>query len=341
MQDSEKPEELNDFIRNQLGLSPEADTKNVDLDILYNSLDVALPLRPDMVFQDDEQLFFVEVKNTPVNIDVLARMNLQRELWQRKNNRLNVQLVLAAKTINTREESLAGNLDIKVIKLPWTISTPKGQEYKSTKIRISSQKSWRVITRLLKEKSTSIRQLALKESVSYAWTHKIIEILSERNVVKKEGGYVTISDVKNLLNGIAWERPMKNLQIGEEIFVGFSGSHYAAQEISRAFKEQKLKIAFAAYTAGGLYTSYAVRQDAIYLYLEKNTIDQFKENYGTKKENAIRAVIYSPDRDVFSDTRESESIIITSPAQTLLDLAGLGYSAMDLTKVMVDKYVDL
>jgi len=338
MQDAENPEMAGDFIRNQLGLPPES--KNVDLGSLYDSLDVALPLRPDIVFQDSERVFFVEVKSTPVTIDTLARMILQRELWQKKPDRQAIQLVLAAKTIKTREELLARDLDIKVIKLPWSISTPKNLEYKSPKMRISSDKSWRIVTRLLKEKSTSIRQLAIKEEVSYAWAHKIIEILREQNVVKKDGGYVTVSDVKNLLNGIAWERPMRNLQVGE-FFVHFSGSHSAAQEISRTLKEQNIKFAFTAYTSGGLYTSYAFRQDAIYLYLEKETIDQFKENFGSTQENTIRAVIYSPDRDVFSGVLEKESIVITSPAQTLLDLAGLGYSAMDLTTVMVEKYAGL
>jgi DNA-binding transcriptional regulator YhcF (GntR family) len=338
MQDSENPANIENFIRNQLGLPPSA--KDVDLGILYDSLDVALPLRPDFVFKDDGQIFFIEVKNTRVTLDTIARMALLRELWQKKPDRQTVQLVLATKTLNTREELLARVLDIRILKLPWSIGTPAGQEYTSTKIRISSQKSWSIVTRLLKEKSTSIRQLALKEGVSYAWAHKVIENLREQNVVKKEGGYVTIADLKNLLNGVAWERPIKNLQL-EEFSINYTGSHTAAQEITRTLKDQKIKFAFTSYTAAGLYTSYAVRQDAVYLYIEKETIDLFKENFGSKHESTIRAVIYSPDRDVFSDTREKESIVVTSPAQTLLDLAGLGYSAMDLTKVMADNYAEL
>jgi hypothetical protein len=55
----------------------------------------------------------------------------------------------------------------------------------------------------------------------------------------------------------------------------------------------------------------------------------------------VRAFIYTPDRDIFSDVREIELVRVTSPAITLLDLAGLGYSAMDLTKVMAEKYDSL
>jgi hypothetical protein len=339
MQDSTRPFETEEFIRNQLSLPSGAG--EVDLVHQYDSLEMALPLRPDIVFQSNDKLYFVEIKSSVVNIDILARMTLQREIWQKKTNHPPVQLVLAVKTINSREEALAQDLDIIVIKLPWKFSTPKGdRDYKVNKVRISSQKSWKIVTRLLKEKNSSIRQLALKEKVSYAWAYKVIELLQEQNVVNRDSGYVAISDVKNLLNGIAWERPMKNLQV-EEIFIDFSGAHSAAQEISQTFKQRNMNIAFTTYTAAGLYTSYAIRQDAVYLYLERNLIDQFKDIFGSKSEKSIRAVLYVPDRNVFSEVRERESVIVVSPAQTLLDLAGLGYSAMDLTKVMVDKYADL
>jgi len=331
--------EVTAFIRNQLNLTSSAE--EIDLVTIYDTISLDIPIRPDSVFKDGEILYFVEIKSSAVSIDTLARMNLLRELWRKRQaSPTDIQLVIAAKWFYEREERLAKELGIMLIKLPWALETSPNKEYPSTGMKITTEKSWKIVTRLLREKSTSIRQLALKEHVSYGWAHKVIGMLLEQNVVKKENGYVTIADVKNLLNGVAWERPMRNLQVGE-IFVNFTGSHSAAQEISRTLKEQNIKFAFTAYTSGGLYTSYAFRQDAIYLYLEKETIDQFKENFGSKKENTIRAVIYSPDRDVFSDVLEKESIVVTSPAQTLLDLAGLGYSAMDLTNVMVEKYAGL
>jgi predicted RecB family endonuclease len=338
MDTSEASKEIIDLIRSQLGLPPEAE-KNVERIDRYHTLSIDLPLRPDLVFQDGGQLYVVEVKRSPVTIDTIARMQLLRQLLQKKTG-THIQLVLAAKTINSREEDLARELGIRFIKLPWTITTPKGTDYTSTKNRITSTKSWKVVSRLLKEKSTSIRQLALKENVSYGWAHKIIEILGEQNVVKKEEGYVTIADVNNLLNGIAWERPLKNLQV-DEIPLRFTNSHGAAQEITRNLNGEDIPFAFNSYTAGGLYTGYAFRQDAVSLYLEKKQIDQFREQFGIKNSSGVRAVLYAPDRDVFSDTRELESIMVTSPSQTLLDLAGLGYSAMDLTKVMAEKYASL
>jgi hypothetical protein len=331
--------DVKEFIRNQLNLP--ASAEEIDLATVYDTFSLDLPIRPDSIFKDGKNLYFVEIKSSAVSIDTIARMTLLKELWRRRQiDPPDIQLVIAAKWFYQREEKLAEELGIRLIKLPWTLETSPNKEYPASGMRITSEKSWKIVSRLLKEKNSSIRQLSLKEHVSYGWAHKVIGMLLEQNVVKKDGGYVTISDVKNLLNGVAWERPMKNLQV-EELFINFSGSHTAAQEITRTLKEQEIKFAFTTYTSGGLYTSYAFRQDAVYLYLKKETISQFKENFGAKKENNIRAVIYSPDRDVFSETRERESIIITSPSQTLLDLAGLGYSAMDLTNVMVEKYAGL
>ena len=45
--------------------------------------------------------------------------------------------------------------------------------------------------------------------------------------------------------------------------------------------------------------------------------------------------------DVFSDSREKEGILVVSPSQALLDLAGLGYSGKDITKAMLEKYASL
>ncbi len=146
-----------------------------------------------------------------------------------------------------------------------------------------------------------------------------------------------ISDTNKLLNGVAWERPFENLR-AEEINIEYDSAIHAANDISRALKRQESKFAFASYTAAGLYTGYAVRHDAIYLYLDKTEFGLFKDLFETRKTIGIKAGIYTPDRDVFSDKKEIESITVTSPAQTLLDLAGLGYSGLDITKAMVDNY---
>ncbi len=339
-----QPQEVKAFIRSQLNLPPSAE--EIDIATMYDTFSLDIPIRPDSVFKDGRTLYFVKIKSSAVSIDTIARMILLKELWKKKESNLpDVQLIIVAKWFYQREETLAKILEIRLIKLPWALDTSPNKDYPSSGMRITSEKSWKIVSRLLKEKNTSIRQLALKENVSYGWAHKVIGMLLEQNVVKKENNYVHVSDLKNLLNGIAWERPLKNLQIDKEIdegiFVKFQGAFAAAQQITSILKEQKIRFAFTSYTSGGLYTGYAIRQDAVYLYLEKNAINQFREQFEDETKKGVRAYIYTPDRDIFSEVREIESVTVTSPAITLLDLAGLGYSAMDLTKVMADKYASL
>lgn len=339
MEIRKQPPEVTTFIRNQLGLPPTAE--EIDLKTMYQTFAMEVPIQPDIILKHEGVLYFIEVKKSAVTIDTIARMQLMKELWQKRVDAGPVNVIIAAKWFYQREDSIAKELGIRLIKLPWALETSSNKDYPSSGMRITSEKSWKIVSRLLKEKNTSIRQLALKENVSYGWTHKVIGMLIEQNVVKKENNYVSISDLKNLLNGVAWERPLKNFQADEEVFIKFPGAFTAAQQITSILKEQKIHFAFTSYTSGGLYTRYAIRQDAVYLYLEKNAIRQFKEQFEDETRKGVRAYLYIPDRDLFSGVRDIESVTVTSPAQTLLDLAGLGYSAMDLTKVMVDKYAEL
>jgi hypothetical protein len=337
---TEQPPEVVAFIREALGLSPKAE--NIDTKDLYNLFGLELPLQPDLVFRDYKRFYFVEIKSKVVSINTIARMQLLRELWHRRGlNRPPVEMVIATRTIRPREEQLARELEIRVIKTPWALTSPLKGDFGPSKSKITTEKSWKIVSRLLKEKSTSIRQLALQENVSYGWAHKTVETLMNQNIAKKNGSYVQISDVKKLLNGIAWERPMKNLNFAE-VPMQFGDSIPAARDITYMLSDQKVPFAFTGYTAGGLYTGYAVRQDAVYLYLDKKYLDLFTEIFKEPSielnRNSIRAWVYAPDRDVFTDTQQREGITVVSPAQTLLDLAGFGYSAMDLTKVMVDRY---
>jgi hypothetical protein len=236
---------------------------------------------------------------------------------------------------------MAKLLNIKLIEIPkkMKIDIPKYDIFKH-RIKVSSEKSWRIITRLMKERSASIRQLAIKEDISYGWAYDTIQNLIQQGIVEKKNTYVKIIDIDKLLNGIAWERPFESLRY-DEINLDFKNAYKAANDISKMLKQKKIKFAFTSITAGGLYTGYAIRTDSIYLYLDKDEIEFFNDIFKTSKKEGIKALIYAPDRDVFLKNRTLENIKVVSPSQTLLDLAGLGYGGRDLALSMVDKYANL
>jgi len=325
-----------DYIKNYLSISSDFTDTNVKTLYEYYSLD--LPLRPDAVIEENDSIYFIEIKSK-ATIDTIARMNLLRDLLlQNEKTRRNIHIVIAAKSFSEREKRIMDQLDIIMIKLPWSLKSSMNKQFNSKGPRITSDKSWKIVSRLLKEKKTSIRQLSILEDVSYGWAHKTIQTLIQQNIVKQDYNHVNISNVDKLLNGIAWERPLINLK-SYEIQIPFNDSMYAAKEITEAFEMQdNIPVGFTSYTAATLYTGYGVRNDAVYLYLKDEHINYFREVFESPSSDSIKAIIYRPDRDVFQDTLEKEGTRIVSASQTLLDLAGMGYSTMDITKAMVSNY---
>ncbi len=342
---TENNQDLFEILRAKLNLSDRAVVN--DDQILKDSLN---PVRVDMIIDDGNNRFFVEIKSK-ATIDAVARLVLLKELLRKqkedesnksnKSNESNNFFVIASKVLSPDVEMLADQTNVKLVKIPHNIEHPMNKyDYFQSKIKVTSEKSWEVISRLMKEKITSIRQLSIMEDISYGWAHATIQSLLSQGVATRKGNYVSISDTNKLLNGVAWERPFENLCVSE-ITIGYHDAFKAAQELSHILKNNEIKFAFTSYTAGGLYTGYAIRHDTIYLYLEKKDIDFFVNTFRDTEKQGTKARIYAPDRDVFRDAREKEGILVVSPSQALLDLAGLGYSGRDITKAMVEKYVSI
>jgi len=323
------------YIRSYLGLEG---TAIPDLRMLYESDIWPLPIRPDILIKENDALYCVEIKNR-ATIDAVARLNLYSALIKRNaGTGYNIIPVLAVRTINPRESDLAEEVGIRVIKLPWNLKIKSGYENKQIKntVRITSEKSWKIISCLLKEPS-SIRQISKKEEVSYGWAHKTVHSLLDQNIAEKDGYLIKITDPKKLLTGIAWERPMKNL-LHKEIYVDYQNSHETAVSVTKNLEAEKIPHAFTGRTAGGLYSGYAFRHDSADLYLEKADIPKFTENFESDEKSAVKILIYIPDRDVFSSTVLTESVRLVLPEIALLDLAGMGYKERDLTNEMLKAY---
>ena len=333
---SENNLELFEILRAKLNLSDGAVVKEEPV-----LKDTSALIRVDMVIEDGNNRYFIDVKSR-ASIDTIANLVLIKELLRNENQDISsIFLVIAGKVFTPEVEKIANQTNIILVTIPRNIEQPAQKyDHSPVKVKITSEKSWRVITRLLAEKMTSIRQLSILEKVSYGWAHATIQSLLSQGVVTRKENYVRISDTNKLLNGVAWERPFENLY-AEEINIEYQDAFKAASELSHILKNNGIKFAFTSYTAAGLYTGYAIRHDAVYLYLDKNEIDFFKNTFRETDKQGIKARIYAPDRDVFADARDKEGIRIVSPSQTLLDLAGLGCSGRDITKAMVDKYASL
>jgi hypothetical protein len=316
---------LESIIRQGLNVS-EASTliHNYLLNEKYN-------LRPDALIRDGGQLYIVEITHTATWETISRLLLFQRLSGERP------EIALAAKIIPETLYSAARELGVKLIHLPHDISvdyertTPRG--------KITSKKAWKVITHLIRTGPCSIRSISQEENVSYAWTHKTIKSLLSRGIISQRGNNVEISDLETLFNAIAWERPLKSLQI-DEITTSLSSTHDLAQTLTRAAEGWDKQIALAAYTAAAYQFGYGIRSDLVYCYVSTRQIGAILRNefHDARLESGIKIIVLLSDRDVFADGDITDGVKITSRTQTLLDVAGLGYSGRDLLNNMVEQY---
>lgn len=327
-------EETISLIKSRLNISEKA------LVVREQLLDLGFRFKPDMVIEDTDRILIVEIGQT-ITFEVLAQLRTYRDILKNRYKNSNVEAVIAVKTIAPSLEDIARLFEIVVLQLPGGIDTSglNRNAYRQ-KTRLTSEKTWKLISCLLKEHTSSIRQIAIKSGVSYGLAHLAMNMLVEKGIVARKTGYYEVVDVKKLLNGIAWERPLDQLK-GFEIDTAYGDAHNAARQITAEFMDMGIDVAFTSYTAGSLYTGYAVRHDAVYLYLEKEYTDKFIQMFEHIERGGVRATVYVPDRDVFMESRNIESVSVVSPGQALLDLAGLGYSGMDMTNALVEKYGNL
>lgn len=319
-------EKIIDYILSFLNISRDSTAVSLEEPITNDS-----PVRADVVIRDTKATYFVEITKR-LSLSALSRVTLQQALM--RNESPDKVFFIAANVIPPEFHSLAEKTGIILIQLPHSLTVYQKKTGLSSKGKLTADKSWRVVTRLLKEKTISIRQISIQEGISYGLSHKVMQELVDSHIATKEEYNIRISDISSLLNIIAWERNMKKLKI-DEFWLPHDQALTAAREMSHVCDEQGIDLAFNSFTAAGLYTGYALKHDEIHLYIHKDHISFLKDAY-TEQTGSVRAILYHPDREIMLHSHVIEGVRVTSPSQTLLDIAGMGYSGITLAKKMVE-----
>ena len=325
--------ELIALLRSELHFSEDAIIKQ------ESSLDDNYAIRFDLIIVDGQKIFIVELKRI-VRLAELSRLGFTKLLLTANRADVdNFEFVIVGKRVTKEAIEAAEKTGLRIINLPAEMNiADSGEKPGNIPVKLTASKSWQVIAYLLKTNETSIRQLAIGSGVSYGWTHATVKSLAGKGIVSGTGGQVKISDVNKLLNGIAWERPFERL-FSREIRIAADNPISLAHEICFVSEAEQIPCAFTSYTAGEIYTGYSARHDSVYVYLEKKNIGTLAGMFDTA-EGGITVRIYTPDRDVFLDRRtfSTPGVWLVSPAQALLDCAGLGYGGRDLTLKLVEVY---
>ncbi len=297
-----------------------------------------LGLVPDLAYEDGDTLVIVETAPRG-DIQTLARLSLYDRLVNKQ--RREVVLVLAAKSFSDRVLTMADRLGIRTVMLPKGSPTPmKGLERERAGVKLTSDKAWRVVSRLLKDQPTSIRNISLLEKVSYGWAYAVCEHLMNHGMARRNGNLLEMTDTDRLMNGAAWERPMLVLR-PIEVQTDIEDAFVCAREMEKTLGQSDVDHSFTGYLAGALYTGMAVRYDLVQVYVEDPEVAPLKEIYSQKDGKGVTIQILVPDRDVTTGSKLVDGLRLASPGQTLLDLAGSGAGAIELRRAMLRDYARL
>ena len=319
-------ETIKELIRHELKLGNKADFQ------FERYLSNEFPIAPDIQIKDKNKIYYVEIKRK-ASWDVISRLLLYQKLQNES-----ASIVLAAKVIPNSIRLAANKAGVILIQLTHDVEVKK-KDYKP-RGKLTSEKAWKIVMHLIKVKRCSIRSISQDEDISYAWTHGVVKNLISRGIVIQKGNIIELADVKSLLNAVAWERPIKDLQ-WEEITTSFESTHDLAQTLTESYSEGIDRVIFAVYTAATLQFGYGVRSDTVYCYATSGKVvrDIKKEYSSVDPKEGIKLIILKPDRIILDHSNKIiNGVLVTSREQTLLDVAGLGYSGRDLLNNMVEQY---
>ena len=289
--------------------------------------------RADLILVSDDRSFIVEVKQR-LTTDHVARALLVKRMLEAGDSPLpDPEMVLIAKRIPSKVRAVAEEVGVHLIRLDSEVQLPFSSSDRPSRVtKVSHWKSWRVTAELIRRGTTSIRQLSISSDVSYGWTHATVRHLVEMGVARRNDEGVSIVDMEQLFDGVAWERPLSNLMV-RSIRIAGDDQMEAAREIGDATGDWGIEHAFTGFTAGGLYTGSGQRFDRLYVYVDASAVDRLE---GSLSEQAgeMELMVYAPDRDVWRDRVTVEGITLVSPSQALLDLIGLGYGARTMAREM-------
>jgi len=316
-------------------------------------------IRPDYLYREADRTILIDVASRATAGDVAMASAARAILRRKRRGGRGLEYVILSRQIPGEVEEMARALEVPVLRLEWGSALPRGREGAQTVVmRLSSEKAWRVAASLIGSGPISVRGLAKRADVSYGWAHKVIGRLIDLHIASRTPPGIVIDDVDALLKGVAWERDIQKLRVAELPVAGDDVIE-AARLVRAELDRSGIRAAFTSITAGGIYTGHSMRFDTLYAYVDlegrygaserpargrglyTSGDNLVKWNMGNVRksledsEGKVRLSVHLPDRDVFDRAEERSGLSLVSPAQALLDLAGLGYGAWELAKEMV------
>lgn len=285
-------------------------------------------LNIDFAIDLESEIVLVEVKKHRASVEDVMRLIFFKSLLRKEIH----TLLLYAPVFSYRVRELALRVDVELVPIPKELTRQLLTEKKPPrKVKLTSPSAWNVVLHFIRHQKSSINHAAETTGTSYSWANAVVHQLLSQGILERKGrGTFILLDVNKLLNGISWERSLKELEKSE-----WTVESNSINDVLHDIVEVDPNAVLTGYLAIQEYFDIARRVDFVQVY-SKHLVD-LELQLGTS-ENGIRISVLEPDRRIRYNKAgrlNVRNLRVADPDQLILDIAGLGYAASDILKQML------
>ena len=157
-------------------------------------------LRIDYLINSRDSMILIEVKPR-INEETIYKINTYSQILNNQlKNHKKLRMVCIGRAINYAANYLASILGVEILLIPREVLqdlTPTEKNLlallnrnyvKKTPSKITSEKFWKVICSIIKDKPFNILSISKNSGVSYGWTNMIVHKLLESKIIDRKYG---------------------------------------------------------------------------------------------------------------------------------------------------------
>jgi hypothetical protein len=202
-------------------------------------------------------------------------------------------------------------------------------------MKLISPKAYKAIKYLLGHKRTNILEISRETGVAYGWANDVVNFLYDRGIVSKGWRQCELKDPLQLLEIIAYERPISKL-VKDSFQLEVLSIAEGEELLKRVCKERKVKYGLTVFSGLKRFYEYYIAFPEIHAYVS----DQQIKKYLPQGLGPITLTLLRPDQqDILNETKIIDDFSVCSPTQVVIDLfcSGVGRDgAMKFLEVIRD-----
>ena len=192
-------------------------------------------------------------------------------------------------------------------------------------MKISSEKSMRVVNHIMKNRIINQYEVSKRTNVSRSYVNYILMNLRALNIVTRKSQFYYLNDPFKLLQMIGFERPFNQLKKYE--FRLPSDTIQSSEQIILKYSEaNEIRYAFTMFSGLRRYYEYHISYPLIHAYVDDIT----KFDAIQKGEGPIPVVLIQPDSCcILNNRKKVDNVYVCDDIQIIIDLfsSGIGRDA--------------